>query len=145
MIYRNFKWASAFFIILLFFTCKDTESPEIEIVIDSQIVGTWDWIETCSGDWGCYSNEDFPDFSLRVIFKKNGVYKEYRNDSLTVISKYRIELKPFGENSEEREFLQNENNLIEQLIEYEDDYNKITLIDMSADRGTSKYLRADVD
>jgi hypothetical protein len=134
--YITFKCASFLFFLLIFFTCKDSKSPEPE----DNLFGTWNWVESSGGWSGDTINPDIVGYSIKIVFQKDSVYKEYLNDSLIVSMPYKIVQKPYGSTENERDFLVLENFRVDQMIEYEGS-NILILTEMCFDCSVKKYIK----
>ena len=132
---------STFLIIfsILFFTlsCDDSTSPNSE----DKIVGEWIWIQSSGGWTGGIINPDSVGYNIKIVFEKDGVYKEYKDDSLSIKSHYIIEHKQYGANNEKRDFLIIEDHHVGQLIEFEDS-NKLNLIENCMDCYVHNYYKS---
>ena len=136
MMYSNYKWASVLLIILIIVTCKVSNSPETK----DNLFGTWFWLESYGSYYGDTLNPDIAGYSMRIIFQKDSVFKEYRDGSLLISMPYKIVHKPYGSLENKRDFLVLENYRNDQLIEFENP-NKLILTEACFDCYEHKYIR----
>jgi hypothetical protein len=131
-----FSFLIIFSILLFTLSCENSTSTNSE----DKLVGEWIWIQSGGGYFGVILNPDSVGYNLKIVFEKDGMYKEYKDDLLVIESHYEIEQKQYGANNEKRDFLIIEGNHVEQLIEFEDS-NNLNLIDNCMDCYVHKYHR----
>ncbi|MBN1183756.1 MAG: hypothetical protein JXB49_15800 [Bacteroidales bacterium] len=76
-------------IILIVFTLscqKDTDT------IADIIIGRWDWLKSVSPWTGHVSNPQTTGYTNTIEFSNQGIMKEYKNDTLTTTTNYKVEI-----------------------------------------------------
>jgi hypothetical protein len=78
------KQITAFVLIAFFFlssTCKkEMQLPDPEL---RNIFGKWEWIRSCGGFAGGCITPASQGYTLRIEFNPSGIYKKFKNNSLT--------------------------------------------------------------
>ena len=83
------------------------------------IVGEWIWIESTGGYFGRIYTPETVGYSREIIFKEDGTFLEYQEDSLVVQSQYSIRDDSSGTGGKGRVYLVFKHLTIRHSIEFE--------------------------
>ena len=78
--------ASIFCLLTTFTACK--KYPFFPDDYSQIFLGDWNWIGTMCSNGGSYIDADSVDYSIRLIFDRDGAYHYYENDLLITSSNY---------------------------------------------------------